>query len=720
MPTSPTTWTAEETTELKIDYTDLDSYNPAVTKYNPTPGIFFVRQQFHSLNVLHAATGSTGVFQVPPNNYPFYNAEEKYSPIMQADGGQLSEWEPMYNPSADQAEKDREAAFEKGIPHGFVAPGDKYKDLPQIELTVVSELHNNSEYGKERDSDGKHSGGPFTIRGSYLFYFQQSSSKDPEGLIPLEYAMVEASEESKELDSLRYTILIQLNRAYEECCICMTYKLSSSKREIQETWLSALTRAILPLRVLVRELHSCGKMGDLIANQEKMQKSWKSKVSFFKPGKLLDEMEDKTLEKYEQNDPDKPDPLNTITAHSSYAKKDSFEHTEEATIGQSGSIEHDGLQSIIDRRFSRTSSIGTTSQSAVSLSRILPQSSTTTDEKIPAVYEQVPEHRNELLDRPMRTGEDHQRKPRVTIRDTVPDANISVQGHSPAESFENSINQQRPSAYFSSQSEPLYWSGDCRDSGFESRSPVVHSPQAVNENFIPVDHSHRRRSTRVQGTPPPREASPDFEEAAPIEDDYMDEISVASFHVTPHKEQHSSEHGRRISRRDQTVVPNQGSTYFPGFNSSTGINKQQRQSRVEERLVLKPNLALSRSRTDEQHPLSVDAKGVQLQKRQTVHSHLSPSWKQSVHSYVANGATRFRPYVPLSILSNLDQGSTPSKDVHQYFDNAIYEKQISAKVPSVTKETLAQDLCFEDELQEKLRQRRARIEARKSNIIEHI
>jgi hypothetical protein len=27
---------------------------------------------------------------VPPNNYPFYNDDEKYVPIMQADGGQLS------------------------------------------------------------------------------------------------------------------------------------------------------------------------------------------------------------------------------------------------------------------------------------------------------------------------------------------------------------------------------------------------------------------------------------------------------------------------------------------------------------------------------------------------------------------------------------------------------------------------------------------------------
>ncbi len=27
---------------------------------------------------------------VAPNNYPFYNEDEKYVPVMQADGGQLS------------------------------------------------------------------------------------------------------------------------------------------------------------------------------------------------------------------------------------------------------------------------------------------------------------------------------------------------------------------------------------------------------------------------------------------------------------------------------------------------------------------------------------------------------------------------------------------------------------------------------------------------------
>jgi hypothetical protein len=109
---------------------------------------------------------------VPPNNYPFYNEDEKYVPMMQADGGQLSgelavlfswqcfrrlninlqplrcrccaklppEWKPMYQPTPEQAEADRRAAYESGVPHGYVAPGDKYKGLPTIKLLVVSNL----------------------------------------------------------------------------------------------------------------------------------------------------------------------------------------------------------------------------------------------------------------------------------------------------------------------------------------------------------------------------------------------------------------------------------------------------------------------------------------------------------------------------------------------------------------------------------------------------
>jgi hypothetical protein len=46
----------------------------------------------------------------------------------------------MYHPTPEQAEIDRKKAYESGIPHGYVPPGDKYKDLPTITLTVLSEL----------------------------------------------------------------------------------------------------------------------------------------------------------------------------------------------------------------------------------------------------------------------------------------------------------------------------------------------------------------------------------------------------------------------------------------------------------------------------------------------------------------------------------------------------------------------------------------------------
>ena len=38
----------------------------------------------------HAGTGRTGFMPVPPNNYPFYSQDEIYTPVVQADGGQLS------------------------------------------------------------------------------------------------------------------------------------------------------------------------------------------------------------------------------------------------------------------------------------------------------------------------------------------------------------------------------------------------------------------------------------------------------------------------------------------------------------------------------------------------------------------------------------------------------------------------------------------------------
>ena len=37
-----------------------------------------------------AGTGRTGFIPVAPNNYPFYQEEEVYTPVVQSDGGQLS------------------------------------------------------------------------------------------------------------------------------------------------------------------------------------------------------------------------------------------------------------------------------------------------------------------------------------------------------------------------------------------------------------------------------------------------------------------------------------------------------------------------------------------------------------------------------------------------------------------------------------------------------
>jgi len=59
------------------------------------------------------------------------------------------------------------------------------------------------------------------------------------------------------------------------------------------------------------------RMDDLLANQEKMQTSWKTKVSFFRPGRLLDEDEEDAFSNCQDKDPDKPDPLNTqVVPHS--------------------------------------------------------------------------------------------------------------------------------------------------------------------------------------------------------------------------------------------------------------------------------------------------------------------------------------------------------------------------------------------------------------------
>ena len=70
----------------------------------------------------------------------------------------------MYNPTNEQAEADRQRAYDTKVPHGYVAQGDKYKDLPTISLPIMSELHTDDEYGTKVGKDGKHSGGPFVLK----------------------------------------------------------------------------------------------------------------------------------------------------------------------------------------------------------------------------------------------------------------------------------------------------------------------------------------------------------------------------------------------------------------------------------------------------------------------------------------------------------------------------------------------------------------------------
>eukprot|EP00877_Chromochloris_zofingiensis_P002825 jgi/Chrzof1/12543/UNPLg00494.t1 len=165
----PTTWSEEELRQYSAQYDHDQDYDPKYSKYNPTPG-----------------TGRTGFQPVPPNNYPFYSEDEVYTPVLQPDGGQLSEWMPMYAPTKEQAVADRAAAYEAKIPHGYVAPGDKYKDMPKIELLVVSELHDDSEYGAEMKADGQHYGGPFTIHVSPKMRVEELRTviRDKGGIIP--------------------------------------------------------------------------------------------------------------------------------------------------------------------------------------------------------------------------------------------------------------------------------------------------------------------------------------------------------------------------------------------------------------------------------------------------------------------------------------------------------------------------------------------------------
>lgn len=326
-------------------------------------------------------------------------------------------------------------------------------------------------------------------------------------------------------------------------------------------------------------------------------------------------------------------------------------------LGPSGNSEKDALQTIIDRRFSRTSSIGTTSQSGLNLSKILPQT-TSTDEKIPAVYEQPLEQYKE-------------------------------------DEF-NSISPSRPSR--------------------------AHLNRPINDDSTSTElRQDTRRNTRVQGTPLRESEYLGVQEEPMFEEDHLDEISVASFNHIPQQTFDSIEQQRRVSRPGPDIahIQSRESTHFPGFNATSGFHTQHRNLQSEERRTSRANFNLSRSRTEEQPVPSITAKGIQLQKRQTVHSSVSPNWRQSVHTQYSNRPSRFRPYVPMSILSDSHQTSPHSQDIQQYYDNAIYETEVEPQRHKAGEDVSRHDLTFEDELNAKLRQRRARIEARKSNVIEH-
>ena len=70
---NPTTWEEQEfpiTQYEEAEWKGSSYARTAKSKYNPTPG-----------------SGRVGFMPIPPNNYPFYNDDEKYVPIVQADGG---------------------------------------------------------------------------------------------------------------------------------------------------------------------------------------------------------------------------------------------------------------------------------------------------------------------------------------------------------------------------------------------------------------------------------------------------------------------------------------------------------------------------------------------------------------------------------------------------------------------------------------------------------
>lgn len=83
-------WNDDELLYTTKPFAHLDDrYGDAVSKYNPTPGTVQLVKPRRRL-ARHTGTGKTGYAQVTPNPFPFYSESERYVPVIQPDGGQLS------------------------------------------------------------------------------------------------------------------------------------------------------------------------------------------------------------------------------------------------------------------------------------------------------------------------------------------------------------------------------------------------------------------------------------------------------------------------------------------------------------------------------------------------------------------------------------------------------------------------------------------------------
>merc|ERR1711959_666978 len=130
---------------------------------------------------------------------------EKYEPVVQPDGGQLSDWKPLYQPTKEEEEEDRKRAYETGVPHGYIPRGNRYQGMPTIKLHVQSEIHEDDEYGARVNQNGKHSGGPFVIQVSPKMTVEdlRLEIKDKGGIIP---GMQKLAYAGKKLDDPKRTL----------------------------------------------------------------------------------------------------------------------------------------------------------------------------------------------------------------------------------------------------------------------------------------------------------------------------------------------------------------------------------------------------------------------------------------------------------------------------------------------------------------------------------